>query len=90
VRLLVDANLAPKVADALIEAGHDAVHVFAIGLAEASDDARAEVAEADGARDRVQGHRLWGVARPPGPLDAVVRTAFDTSTTSLLMSRPTC
>jgi len=30
VRLLVDANLSPRVAEALSDAGHDAIHVFEI------------------------------------------------------------
>jgi predicted nuclease of predicted toxin-antitoxin system len=37
VRLLVDANLSPRIAKALVESGHDAVHVFDLGLADASD-----------------------------------------------------
>jgi predicted nuclease of predicted toxin-antitoxin system len=37
VRLLLDANLSPKVASRLEAAGHDAVHVRDIGLISASD-----------------------------------------------------
>jgi predicted nuclease of predicted toxin-antitoxin system len=37
VRLLLDANLSPRIAKALVESGHDAVHVFDLGLADASD-----------------------------------------------------
>jgi predicted nuclease of predicted toxin-antitoxin system len=39
VRLLIDANLSPRVAAKLCEAGHDAVHVADIGLLSASDEA---------------------------------------------------
>jgi predicted nuclease of predicted toxin-antitoxin system len=37
VRLLVDANLSPRVAELLITAGHDARHVVEVGLTHASD-----------------------------------------------------
>jgi predicted nuclease of predicted toxin-antitoxin system len=37
VRLLVDANLSPRIISRLVEAGHDAVHVFDLGFADASD-----------------------------------------------------
>jgi predicted nuclease of predicted toxin-antitoxin system len=37
VRLLVDANLSPRVAELLIAAGHDARHVVEVGLTHASD-----------------------------------------------------
>lgn len=37
MRLLVDANLSPRVVSSLVESGYDAVHVFDIGLADASD-----------------------------------------------------
>lgn len=36
MRLLVDANLSPRVARRLAEAGHDVVHVFNIGLTSAA------------------------------------------------------
>jgi predicted nuclease of predicted toxin-antitoxin system len=39
VRLLVDANLSPRVAATLRDAGHEAVHVADIGMLAASDDA---------------------------------------------------
>jgi predicted nuclease of predicted toxin-antitoxin system len=39
VRLLIDANLSPRVAAKLREAGHDAVHVADVGLLSASDEA---------------------------------------------------
>jgi predicted nuclease of predicted toxin-antitoxin system len=39
VRLLIDANLSPRVAATLHDAGHEAVHVADIGMLGASDDA---------------------------------------------------
>jgi predicted nuclease of predicted toxin-antitoxin system len=39
VRLLIDANLSPRVAATLRNAGHEAVHVADIGMLGASDDA---------------------------------------------------
>jgi predicted nuclease of predicted toxin-antitoxin system len=38
VRLLVDANLSPRVAARLRDHGHDAIHVADIGLLRASDE----------------------------------------------------
>jgi predicted nuclease of predicted toxin-antitoxin system len=38
VKFIVDANLSPRVAELLRSAGHDAVAVREIGLADASDD----------------------------------------------------
>jgi predicted nuclease of predicted toxin-antitoxin system len=37
VNLLIDANLSPRVGRALSRSGHDAVHVFDVGLGVASD-----------------------------------------------------
>ncbi len=37
MKRLIDANLSTRVALRLNEAGHDAVHVYEIGLADASD-----------------------------------------------------
>jgi predicted nuclease of predicted toxin-antitoxin system len=37
VRLIVDANLAPRIAEALRAKGHDAEHVFEVGMAAAPD-----------------------------------------------------
>jgi predicted nuclease of predicted toxin-antitoxin system len=37
VRFLVDANLSPRVAEWLRNEGHDAVHVFDLGLSQAGD-----------------------------------------------------
>ena len=50
MRFLVDANLSPRVATKLSEAGHDAVHVFERDLGEATDHA---ILEAAGTDDRV-------------------------------------
>lgn len=47
MRLLVDANLSPLVAASLGDGGHDAVHVFDIGLATALDPEIVDYAEAD-------------------------------------------
>ncbi|MGL5818203.1 MAG: DUF5615 family PIN-like protein [Phycicoccus sp.] len=38
MRLLVDANLSPAVADALRKAGHDVAHVMDLGLHTATDE----------------------------------------------------
>jgi predicted nuclease of predicted toxin-antitoxin system len=48
VKLLVDANLSPRLVSRLTQAGHDASHVFDLGMAEADDEtilARALVEE---------------------------------------------
>jgi len=50
VRLLVDQNIAARVADLLRRAGHDAVHVSELGLQRAEDDEILRVALAE---DRV-------------------------------------
>ena len=39
MRLLIDANLSPRIAARLSESGHDAVHVDNIGMLGASDEA---------------------------------------------------
>lgn len=38
MRFLIDANLSPRVADRLREAGHDATHVNDVGLITADDE----------------------------------------------------
>jgi predicted nuclease of predicted toxin-antitoxin system len=38
VRLLIDANLSPRVVATLRSAGHDVAHVFEIGLGDAADE----------------------------------------------------
>jgi predicted nuclease of predicted toxin-antitoxin system len=42
VRLLVDANLSPRVADELTAVGHDAIHVADVGLLSGSDTSIAD------------------------------------------------
>jgi predicted nuclease of predicted toxin-antitoxin system len=37
VKFLIDMPLSPKLADWLVEQGHDAVHAFEVGLSRASD-----------------------------------------------------
>ena len=48
MRLLLDANLAPRIADRLRTAGFDAVHVVDLGLQDAPDDAIFDRAVAEG------------------------------------------
>ena len=50
MRFLVDANLSPRLAVSLTEAGHDAVHVAGLGMSRATDIEILEVADRD---DRV-------------------------------------
>jgi predicted nuclease of predicted toxin-antitoxin system len=47
MRLVVDANLSPVVAEGLRAGGHDAVHVVDVGLLTASDEAILAAAGAD-------------------------------------------
>jgi predicted nuclease of predicted toxin-antitoxin system len=47
VRFLVDANLSPRLAVSLTEAGHDAVHVADLGMSRATDLGILEVADRD-------------------------------------------
>ena len=42
MRLLVDANLSPVVSARLRDAGHEAIHVYDVGLAQARDEAIVE------------------------------------------------
>jgi predicted nuclease of predicted toxin-antitoxin system len=49
MKFLVDAQLPPALCRWLRERGHEALHVFDIGMVAASDQAVAERAEADGA-----------------------------------------
>ena len=44
MRLLVDANLSPVVAARLRDAGHEAIHVYDLGLLRASDESIFEYA----------------------------------------------
>lgn len=48
MKLLVDMNLSPRWVDALVEAGHDAVHWSAVGRPNASDHELMAWAIADG------------------------------------------
>ena len=47
MRFLVDANLSPRLAVSLTEAGHDAVHVADLGMSRATDLEILEVADRD-------------------------------------------
>ena len=47
MRLLIDANLSPRVAATLVEAGHDAVHVSEVGLLSADDTTIAALASTE-------------------------------------------
>jgi len=46
MRLLIDANLSPRVAAQLADAGFDAIHVADVGLLTAADEAILEYASA--------------------------------------------
>jgi predicted nuclease of predicted toxin-antitoxin system len=48
MKLLVDANLSPRVAARLSDAGHDVVHVRDVGLLTASDEQISSYAVAEG------------------------------------------
>ena len=48
MKFLIDNALSPRVADGLRAAGHDAIHVRNIGLANAADEELLELAAADG------------------------------------------
>lgn len=48
MRFLVDANLSPRLADLLGSAGHDAVAVREVGLADASDEEILDRASSEG------------------------------------------
>jgi predicted nuclease of predicted toxin-antitoxin system len=48
VKLLIDENLPPRLADLLTDAGHDAVHVRDLDAAGASDPQLIDLALADG------------------------------------------
>lgn len=73
MRLLVDANLSPRVAAALEAAGHDAVHVHEVGLLDADDVTIAQRASTD-ARIMVTSDSDFGaiLARTGGSSPSVV------------------
>lgn len=48
MRLLLDQNLSPLLADDLVAGGHDVVHVRALGMSRASDVAIMDAASSDG------------------------------------------
>jgi predicted nuclease of predicted toxin-antitoxin system len=48
VRLLIDANLSPRVAASLASAGFETIHVAEVGLLTASDEAIVQYAAAEG------------------------------------------
>lgn len=68
---LIDAQLPPALCGWLRERGHEAVHVFDVGMVAASDDEIAARAEADDAVLVSQGRRFRHPA-PAGPLRPVV------------------
>lgn len=78
MKVLVDANLSPRVATALKGAGHDTVHVYEVGLAHASDDEILAAAERDG-RLVVSGDADFGmllaIRRAAGPSFVLIRSA---------------
>jgi predicted nuclease of predicted toxin-antitoxin system len=48
MRLLLDANLSPRLAESMRAAGFDAIHVFDLGLVTATDDEIFDRAAAEG------------------------------------------
>jgi predicted nuclease of predicted toxin-antitoxin system len=78
VKLLVDANLSPRVAAALRDSGHDAAHVADVGLAHASDEDILAAAERDG-RIVISGDADFGmlltIRRAAGPSFVLIRSA---------------
>jgi len=78
VRLLIEANLSPRVAATLRDAGHEAVHVADIGMLAASDDAILAHAAAAGqvivSADTDFGE-LLAVARAVRPSVVLLRSA---------------
>ncbi|MFP5580243.1 MAG: DUF5615 family PIN-like protein, partial [Acidimicrobiia bacterium] len=48
MRLLLDANLSPRLAESMRAAGFDAVHVFDLGMVAATDDEIFNRAAAEG------------------------------------------
>ena len=57
MRLLIDANLSPRVAAQLADMGFDAIHVADVGLLTAADEAILEYAAAT---PPASGHRSAG------------------------------
>ena len=78
MKLLVDANLSPRVAASLRDAGQDAVHVYDVGLAHASDEEILAAAEREG-RVVVSGDADFGmllaIRRAAGPSFVLIRSA---------------
>ena len=89
LRLLIDAQLPPRLAHRLNELGHEAIHVFDVGLATATDGDIWDAARARNAalltkdRDFV----TLRVARREGP--AIVWLRFGNCDTDTLIKRVT-
>jgi predicted nuclease of predicted toxin-antitoxin system len=87
LRFLIDAQLPPRLAHRLNELGHEAVHVFDLGLAAATDGQIWEEAIARDAavvtKDR--DFSTWRVARLEGP--AIVWLRFGNCDTDTLIKR---
>lgn len=95
MRLLIDANLSPRIAARLRDAGHDAVHVADIGMLSSSDDAI--LAHAAGAGQVIVSAdtdfgELLAVARATRPSVVLLRSADhltpDQQATLLLANLP--
>ena len=64
MKLLIDNNLSPFLADALKAAGHDAVHLRDLGMQAATDDVVLEHARADEWGASCGYARLKSMSRP--------------------------
>jgi len=87
LRFLIDAQLPQRLAHRLNELGHEAIHVFGIGLATATDG---DIWNAALARDAAlmtkdRDFVTWRVARSEGP--AIVWLRFGNCDTDTLIKR---
>ena len=89
MRFLIDAQLPPRLAHRLNELGHEAIHVFDIGLATATDG---DIWNAALTRDAIlitkdRDFVTWRVARRDGP--TIIWLRFGNCDTDTLIKRVT-